>query len=86
MVYGCINLEAKWALFDSSFDLIKIMYTYIHILPLFDDEKHVISSQHHQNLNDLHSPPFSSKFLILLDIIKIFMIYIFPLFDDDNHL
>ncbi|RZC20146.1 Glycine--tRNA ligase, chloroplastic/mitochondrial 2 [Glycine soja] len=30
------------------------MYTYIHILLLFDDDKHVISSRHHQSLHDLH--------------------------------
>ena len=82
---SCINLETKWALFDSSFDIIKIMYTYIHILPLFDDEKHVIFSRQHQSLHDLHSPPVSNKFLILLDIIKVCMIYILPIFDDDNH-
>ena len=61
---SCINIKAKWALFDSSFDIIKIMYTYIHILPLFDDDKHVISSRHHQSLHDLHSLPFSSKFFL----------------------
>jgi len=47
------------------FDIIKIMYTYIHILPLFADDKHVISSLHHQSLHNLHSPPFSSKFFLI---------------------
>ena len=53
-----VSFEAVY--FDSSLTSSKFMYSYIHILPLFDDDNHyqVNSFRHHQNLHDLHSPPF----------------------------
>ena len=66
----CINLEAMLILWSNLvwffFGIIKIMYSYIHILPLFDDDNHyqVISFRHHQNMHDSQSKGSlsSSKF------------------------
>ena len=64
-------------LLDPSFSQIWFLFVAMWVFPLWrhDAGNHSSSSRHHQSLHDLHSPPFSSKFLILLDIIKIFMIY-----------
>jgi len=58
-------LNVCWSNLESNlvwlfFGIIKIMYSYIHILPLFDDDNHyqVNSFQHHQNLHDSYSPIF----------------------------
>jgi len=55
----CINLKAMFILWSNLiwffFGIIKIMYSYIHILPFFDDDNHYQANSfwHHQNLHDL---------------------------------
>ena len=64
--FWILDLDQTWEALI--FGIIKIMYTYIHILPLFDDDNQVISFRHHQNIHYSHSPLFwwwhslSSKF------------------------
>jgi len=45
--FWILDLDQTWE--TLIFGIIKIMYTYIHIFPLFNDENQVIYFRHHQN-------------------------------------